>query len=171
MAHISLWLKTLSGDYSDYSAIFFDIKACFALILIHSIIIQPFQLSWGEEKNNNNHLLFMQMTGPLKRSLLADGWYLKWTMWSFGYFCHEILFDLMKWGIKLILKKTQYNYLIRTAISDESKHIARECAFGCNVCVRGLCVLCESAAVLQDFCNTWPTCTSLITISLLPVCG
>lgn len=85
---ISLWLKTLSGDYSD-SAIFSDIKACFALILIHSIIIQPFQLSWGG--GNNNHLLFMQMTWPLKRSLLADGWYFKWTVWSFGCSCHEIL--------------------------------------------------------------------------------
>ena len=39
-------IKNLSGDYSDYSAIFSDIKACFSLILIHYIIIiQSFQLS------------------------------------------------------------------------------------------------------------------------------
>lgn len=43
-------IKNLSGDYSDYSAIFSDIKACFPLILILSIIIQSFQLSTGKKK-------------------------------------------------------------------------------------------------------------------------
>lgn len=39
-------IKNLSSDYSDYSAIFSDIKAYLFLILIHYIIIiQSFQLS------------------------------------------------------------------------------------------------------------------------------
>lgn len=38
----------------------------------------------------NNNLLVMQMIGRLKRPSLADGWYLKGGMWSFGYFCQEI---------------------------------------------------------------------------------
>lgn len=58
-------IKNLSSDYSDYSAIFSDIKACFSpRILIHYIIIiQSFRLSSGKI------IIFRLCTGPPKKVL------------------------------------------------------------------------------------------------------